>query len=520
MRWIPITCCAAASVTAALAGQPGDPADGRKAAMFGETPARNMVNLVDKNVLTEFDVKNNTNVKWVAKLGSRAYGGPVVVGRRIFVGTNNEAPRNQRDTVQRRDGRREAIDKGVLMCFDEATGAFQWQHVNDKLPAGQVNDWPKEGVCSTPAVEGDRLYYVNNRCELVCLDVNGLADGNQGVQDEQYKDPTDADVIWRLDMIKELNVFPHNMAACSPLVVGDLVFVVTANGVDADHINIPSPDAPSFIAVNKSSGKLAWQSNLPGRNILHGQWSNPTWAVVNGKQQVIFPGGDGHLYGLEPQTGKLIWKFDCNPKNSKYELGGRGTRSDFIATPVVHDGLVYIGTGQDPEHYTGVGHLWCIDPMKAKPGNEDLTPKNDNFDPKAPENANSGLVWHYGGAEKNPKQAGRDFVFGRTMSTVSIHDGLCYAAELDGFVHCLDAKTGERHWKHDVKAALWGSTYYVDGKVLLGTEEGDLYIFTHGKVKKEPEKVEIEQPIRSTPIVANGVLYILTESHLFAIGKK
>src|SRR5262249_39355163 len=161
----------------------------------------------------------------------------------------------------------------------------------------------------------------------------------------------------------------------------------------------------------------------------------------------------------------------------KYELGGRGTRSDFIATPVFHDGLVYIGTGQDPEHFTGVGHLWCIDPSKASADNIDLTPVNDNFDPKAPVNAKSGLVWHYGAPEANAPQAGRDFKFGRTMSTVSVHDGLCYASDLDGFVYCLDAKTGERYWHHDLKEALWGSTYFVAGKVLLGTEVGNFFVF-------------------------------------------
>ena len=107
---------------------------------------------------------------------------------------------------------------------------------------------------------------------------------------------------------------------------------------------------------------MIWKSNLPGKNIMHGQWSNPAYAEIDGEPQVIFPGGDGWLYGFEPETGKLIWKFDCNPKDAVYELGGTGTRNDFIATPVVYDNKVYIGVGQDPEHSTGVGHLWCIDP--------------------------------------------------------------------------------------------------------------------------------------------------------------
>ena len=189
-----------------------------------------------------------------------------------------------------------------------------------------------------------------------------MANGNQGMQTEKYKDATDADFLWEYDMIKELNVFPHNMSACSPLIVGDIIFIVTANGVDETHINIPAPEAPSFIALDKKSGKLLWKSNIPGSNIMHGQWSNPVLREINGVKQVIFPGGDGWLYSFTPEKGELIWKFDCNPKNAVYETGGTGTRNDFIGTPVVYDNKVYIGVGQDPEHTTGIAAFYCIAP--------------------------------------------------------------------------------------------------------------------------------------------------------------
>ena len=389
-------------------------------AMFGGGPSRNMVNLTEKHVPTDWDVQSGANIKWKAKVGSRAYT-LTVSGGKVFVGTNNSSPRNPRDTRKRKDGKIDAIDKSVLMCFDAASGNLLWQHVNDKLPSGLVHDWPDEGICSTPAVEGNRCYYVSNRCEVVCLDTNGLADGNQGVQDEVYKGPTDADVIWHLDMMKELNVFPHNLSVCSPLLVGDTLFVVTANGVDENHENIPAPDAPSFIAVDKHTGKVKWKNNAPGRNIMHGQWSNPAYAVINGKPQVIFPGGDGWLRGFEPDTGKVIWKFDGNPKKApKYVLGGKGGRSDYLATPVVHEGKLYIGMGQDPEHADGVGHLYCIDLSKTGDISSELVTKDDPEDPTkrlTKPNPNSGVIWHFGGMEKDPAKAGRDFVFGRTMST-------------------------------------------------------------------------------------------------------
>jgi outer membrane protein assembly factor BamB len=494
--------------------------------LFGGTISRDLVNLVEKDMPTSWSVKKGQekNVKWSEPLGDKAYGGPIVAGGKIYIGTNNNKPRNP------------AIkgDKGILMCFEEATGKFLWQAVHDKLPAGRVNDWPGEGICSSPVVEGDRLYYVNNRCEVICADVNGMANGNQGVTDETYKGATDVDIIWRLDMIGELGVFPHNLAVCSPLIAGDTLFVITANGVDAGHINIPAPAAPSFLAIDKKSGKVLWKDNAPSRSLvvarkggaavniknlvnsgqllMHGQWSNPVYAEASGKPMIIFPGGDGWIRAYNPKNGQLLWKFDCNPKGTIYVLGPKATRNDFVSTPVIWENKLYIGVGQDPEHQKGVGHLWCIDITKdPKNADKDLTPVNNNFDPKAEVNKDSGLIWHYGGGA--PPNARRAYLFGRSMSTCAVHDGLCYAADYDGYVYCLDAKTGEKHWEHNMRADTWSSPYWVDGKIYIGNEAGKINIFQHGKTYKKPVLVDMKaEAVRATPVAVNGVLYIMTET--------
>ncbi len=530
--------------------------------MFGGTVARNMINTKDKVAKypkeapkwdDEEDVKKWTAewVLWKAQLGSRAYGGPTIAGGKVFVGTNNEAARNPRDTRKDADGQIERLDKGILMVFDEKTGKFLWQHVFDKLPNLNVTDWPKEGLCSTPTVEGDRVYYISNRCTVVCADVHGRANGVQGIK-TKYETPTDADIIWEYDMIKLQDVFPHNMSAGCPLIVGDMLYTVTANGVDESHINLPSPLAPSFVALDKKTGKLIWKSSLPGKNIMHGQWSNPTYGEIAGVKQVIFPGGDGWLYGFVPETGELLWKFDANPKNTVYELGGTGDRNDFIGTPVIYDNKVYIGVGQDPEHSTGIANFYCISPTKKGDISKYLEgPKDKAGKPTEVANPNSCEIWRYGWTESR-KWAPRDFKFGRTMSTAAIIDDIIYISELHGYLHCLDAKTGEMYWQYDTKASIWGSPYYADGKVFLATDSGDLWIFKHdkkpkkidgveaakdapdmkaaraiqkksrGEVEKEYllAKVEFPTAIRSTPIVANGVLYVMTENVLYAIKTK
>jgi len=492
--------------------------------MYGGSEERNLVNARDENIPVSWSNQpgNEKNIKWSVQLGSKAYGGPVVYRGKIFVGTNNQLPRNP--AIQG--------DKGVLMCFQEADGKFLWQAVHDKLPAGRVNDWPEMGIASSPVVEDKRLYYVSNRCEVICA-------GTEGIQGK-----IDADIIWRLDMIGQLGVFPHNLANCSPLLVGDTLYVNTSNGVDQGHQRIPAPQAPSFLAIDKKTGKVLWQSNLPtlrlavpganpkdfdalsnkGLVVRHGQWSNPVYAEASGKAQVIFPGGDGWIYSFHPRNGDLLWKFDCNPKDSACKLGPEGTRNHFISTPVVWQNKLYIGVGEDPEHDKGVGHLWCIDiTREPKNKDKDLTPPDQSFNPKAPRNKESGLIWHYGGpARDDDKEYERNFYFGRTLSTCAVHDGLCYACEYDGVLHCLDAATGIHYWEHDMKVDSWSSPYWVDGKIYIGNEKGKMLIFAHGKGKKLLNTIDMKGKIRATPIVVNNTIYLMTENpcKLYAIQAK
>ena len=303
--------------------------------MWGGTPIRNMVSDM-KGLPVTWDIQSKKNVRWMAALGSQSYGNPVVSGGKVFLGTNNEGLRDPK----------QAGDRGVLMAFGEKDGAFLWQITHEKLASGRANDWPYQGVASSPLVEGDRLYYVSNRCELLAVDTEGFKDGeNDGpYKDEKLTSEHDGDIVWKLDMMDELGVMPHNLANSSPISWGDLIYVSTSNGQDESHVNIPSPRAPAIIAVDKKTGKVVWEDASPGDKILHGQWGGITVAEIGGVTQVIHPQGDGWIRSFEAKTGQKLWEFDANPKESVWPK----TRNELIATPVVYEGLVYIGNGQDP----------------------------------------------------------------------------------------------------------------------------------------------------------------------------
>ena len=476
--------------------------------MWGGTPSRNMVSNAI-NVSLDFDLKSGKNVIWQKGLGSQTYGNPIVADGKVYVGTNNGGG-------YREDKYPSGQDKGVVLCFNEADGEFLWQLTRDKLAAGRVQDWLLQGICSVPAIEGDRMWVVTNRCELMCLDTEGFHDGeNDGdVKDEVDKTKNDADIVWNLDMIEDYGVFPHNLATSSPVVHGDMVYILTSNGVAENHIDVPSPRAPCFLAVNKNTGKVEWEKNQPFDEILHGQWSSPALAVVNGKAQVVFPGGDGWVYAHDALSGEEIWKCDLNPKDTKWELHGKGTRNAIISTPVFYENSVIIAVGQDPEHGEGVGHMWRIDATKTGDLSAEIGEKNKKGKP----NPNSGIIWHYGG--EVPDEDGEpEALFRRTMSTVSIYDDMVFSADLSGYVHCIDLKTGERHWEHDMLSGVWGSTLAVDGKVFLGNEDGDLLVFKASKEKAEIlAKFSVKSSsIYSTPTFANGKMYLSDRARLYAV---
>ncbi|MBM3770224.1 MAG: hypothetical protein FJW27_02865 [Acidimicrobiia bacterium] len=444
--------------------------------MWGGTADRNMVSNM-KGLPAEWDVQSKKNVKWVADLGSQSYGNPVVANGTVLVGTNNELVRDKN----------QAGDRGVLMAFRESDGQFLWQHAHAKLESGRANDWPFQGVASSPLVENKKVYYVSNRGVVFCVDIEGFRDNeNDGpVTNEKLTGQNDADVIWAFDMMEEVGSYPHNMSNSSPVVYGDLLFVSTSNGQDESHVNVPSPKAPAIIALNKNTGKLVWEDNSVEERILHGQWSTPAVGRIGGVVQVVSAQGDGWVRGYEAESGKKLWEFDTNPKDSVWPR----TRNEIIGTPVVYEDKVYIANGQDPEHGEGVGHFYAIDATKRG----DIT--------------KSGVVFHFDKIR-------------RSVSTAAIADGLIYIADFSGFLHCIDAKTGQEYWVHDVLAAVWGSPMVIDGRVYLGDEDGDVVVLQAGKQMKVLHEMNMGSAIYATPVPANGTLYLNNRTKLFALAMK
>ncbi len=513
-------------------------------AQWGQAWTRNMVS-GEVGLVEDFDPATGRNVKWVAPLGSQTWATPVISQGRIFLGTNNDPPRDPRHKG----------DRSLLLCLDEKDGSLLWQLVVPKLGSDPYLDWPKAGVVSPATVEGNRVYVVTNRGEVVCLDIEGQRNGNDGpyTDEGRHMVPSDseplevtaldADILWLFDIPNQAGTWPHDGAHGSILIDGDFLYVNTSNGVDNTHKVIRRPEGPSLICLDKKTGRLlARDGEGIGPRIFHSTWSSPAMGVVNGRKLIFFCGGDGVVYAFEPldsswrgrpalasrghpglassdqnsptackeqgqdalateeqgrdalaTTLKRVWRFDPDPtapkENVSQYLGNREVSpSNIKSTPVFFENRLYVTHGGDI--WWGKNQAWlkCIDATKTG----DVT--------------ESALVWS---CELNE----------HCCSTPAVHDGLVYVADCGRMIRCVDAATGQVCWSHETKGEIWASTLVADGKVYVGTQRRDFWVLAAGREKKVLSEVRLDSAAAATPVAANGVLYVTTMKKLYALQK-
>ena len=408
------------------------------------------------NPPVDWDISTGRNIVWSVELGHPTFGRPVVAGDAVYVGTDN-ARRMDPDFQE---------ESGVLMAFRATDGAFLWQDVAPRVERG-LREFVLPSTTSAAYVEGNRLFYVTSECQLRSLDTQGVR-------------------VWELDMCSRLGVFPHEASNSDVLPVGDLLMVSTSNGQNEGHLRVPSPRAPSLIAVDKHSGDVIWRAIGAGGKVLHGQWSSPVAANVNGRMLVLFGGGDGWLRVYDAASGHEVWRFDGNPKDARWRpRPGVLSRSSIIASPVFADGRVFLAMGQSPGHGNGPSLIYAISPN----GQGDVT--------------GSRLLW-----------ASREV--GRVVGTPMVKDGLLYVADLGGTVHCLDVATGARVWKHETNEEIWGCLLLAGDRLYVGTVEGNMTVLRAGRRKELLAQIEMDAALYSRPALIGDALYLATARRLYS----
>jgi outer membrane protein assembly factor BamB len=430
------------------------------------------------NPPVDWNITTGRNIVWSAELGDQTFGRPVVAGDTVYVGTDNARQKNPACQEE----------CGVLMAFRTTDGAFLWQDVAPRVRRG-LREFLLPSTTSAPYVEGNRLFYVTAECQLRCLDIAGVRDGKNN-RKAPFQDHARASLVWELDLCARLGVFPHEAANSEVVPVEDRLIVATSNGQNEGHTRVPSPRAPSLIAVNQRSGEVVWRAIGPGEQVLHGQWCSPVAANINGRVQVLFGGGDGWLRAYDAASGRELWRFDGNPKSARWlPRPGVLSRSSIIASPVFADGHVFVAMGLDPLHGDGPSLVHALSPN----GQGDVTA--------------SRLLW-----------TSRDV--GRVVGTPVAKNGLLYVGDLGGTLHCLDVATGAQLWKHETHGAIWGCLLLAGDRLYVGNVEGRMTVLRSGQRKEVLAQIEMEAPLYSRPALVVDALYLATASRLYLIAEK
>ena len=218
---------------------------------------------------------------------------------------------------------------------------------------------------------------------------------------------------------------PHT----SILIDGDCLYLNAGNGVDNTHRKVGNPEAPSFIALHKQTGRLlATDAENFGLRTFHCSWSPPALGEIGDRRLLFFGGPDGICYAFsalsrplpdKPVSFERVWRFDCDPtapKENIHEYSGNSkvSPSGIMGMPVLYKNRIYVVAGGDIWWGKRQSWLKCIDATLTG----DITA--------------TGELWSY----PIPRQS---------CATPAILNGLVFVTDDAGVVYCVDAETGQEY---------------------------------------------------------------------------
>jgi outer membrane protein assembly factor BamB len=391
-------------------------------------------------------------------------------------------------------------------------------------PAGENLAWRVPiGGRSGPVVHGDHLYIqttagaapgsVTSKAmqeRLVCLD----ADTGKQIWEHKYN-------------IFTGDVPPHRIAWSSPAVdpVTGNVYAISGGGL--------------LMALSKD-GKPLWERSLVeelGMWTTHGgRMSSP---VVDGDQVIVsglmfswgaHAGGAHRFLSVDKATGRALWFSapEGRPTDTIYS-------NPFVAT--VNGTRMFFSGGSDGamhalKIFTGEP-IWNWMVSKRGLNTAALLVGNDVIVTHSEENVSTsemGMIAAIPAASKGPMadKDARWLVRGAEVGFASpVSDGQrLYVVENGGVLYAIDLKTGDRVWRKNIGTIQKSSPVLADGKLYVGTENGKFLI-----LRPKADGVDVldedwmgseaaAEPIIASPAVARGRIYVTTMSATYAIGPK
>jgi len=376
------------------------------------------------------------NIAWKVSLPYRGNSTPIVWGEKIFL-TQPLEEQNER----------------ALICMDRLDGKILWQRTvkyTDTERSHRTNPYCSE----SPATDGERVVAVYGSAGIVCYDLNGK-------------------LLWKRNLGKIQ--FEWGSAA-SPVIHGDLVYVYRG------------PDSNShLLALDKRTGKTVWKLDDPpvkvvGRTDGFKNNKDPKWVcsfstpilVGAGKREELLMSYPGNMAGINPTTGKLLWKCE-------------GLNPLVYSSPIAGEGVV-IGTG---------GYFGTT--VAVKYGGKG--------------NVTSQTLWRI---ERTANRLGSGVV----------HKGHAYILNTNGIMECHDLKSGkvlfsERVRGSGAKQESWSSMIIAGDRIYVPNQSGETIVMRASPKFKLIGINELDSALTNSSLAASdGQIFLRTHKHLWCIGKR
>jgi outer membrane protein assembly factor BamB len=279
--------------------------------------------------------------------------------------------------------------------------------------------------------------------------------------------------LWRRDLGPYVGI--HGSAS-SPIIANDLV--ILAN--DQMHPQVMKrylpkgasmvPGESFLIAIDRKSGKTHWKTER--KTVLAG-YSTPCVRQIDRGTELVFLGTAHGITGVDLKTGKVNWEI-------KGILGSR-----VVGSPQLYQDLVF------GSHGVGLSaqRLVAVRAPREEGGAKPEVAYNVNQSPPL-------------------------------VPSCLIKDDLLFLWTDSGIVSCLDAVSGNRHWRERVGGSYYCSPVWIDGRLYCTSKTGEVVVLAASKTFKLLAKNPLGEKCFSVPAVANGVMYQRTQTMLFSLGGK
>lgn len=363
---------------------------------------------------------------------------------------------------------------------------------------------------STPIVWDDRIFLSspgedNDSLWLLCVSTGGkelwrkeIGKGNRNVRDTEgnYASPSPATdgrhvwclvgtgamacydfggkEAWKLDLQEHYGKFVIQFGmASTPVLDGDRLYLQLIHGDG----NAQTREA-LVVCLDKATGREIWKQPRPSEAYGENEhaYASPT-LYRDGRQAFLLTHGADYVIAHSLDDGHELWR--CGGlQPDKYDPTLR-----LVSSPVCVPGLIVAPSAKR-------GYLVAIRPGGA--GN--ITESEYK-------------LWRYAPTPDVPSPL--------------IVDDLVYLFRENSMLICLDAKTGQKQYEERLASSDGNraSPLFAAGNVYLAARDGTINVVKAGRKFERVWQTELGESLTSSPVIANGRLYLRTNNALWAFGK-